>query len=473
MSSLAIAAFWGLLLICSVSRSGSIFALLFASMAFGSFAVVPPALTGGVTLLGTPFVVLGLLFWILRTRGAFRNAVTEAASPRTFLLLTLFTAFAILSAVVMPRLLAGSIYVIPVRAGPEGLSLLRPTSQNITQSLYLLISLVLALSTYEAARLRPAAVFIGALIGGGVLILSGLADMFAGDSGLLDPFRTATYALHTTQTISGTERITGLMPEPSSFGATCVGMAALIHFLGSGFALSRQARLATTGLVSGLALMAVQSTSSTAIVMLAVFVALALASGLYGLVIARQALPRTNVLSSLILGLFVAAAVLFLIAFAPSILTPVFDLLDQLVFKKVQSQSFDERSGWNLAAWNAFLASNGLGVGLGSARASSWALVILSNTGLIGFTLFASFLVQLLIKRNGSAPALLKNRANGAKLALLVTMTGSILAATSADFGGLIAISFGLILAWHYPPERPVGRIHDGTLRPPPDNTIR
>lgn len=445
---LVIAAFWGMLIYFSLSRSGGIFALLFSSLAFGSFAVVPPEATGGVTFLATPFVVLGMTVWVLRTRGTFSQVMAQATSPNGFLLLTMFTMYAILSAFVLPRLLSGSIYVFAVRADALGLSLVQPSSQNITQSFYLLVSLVLVLVTYMAARLRPMEIFTGAKIGGAVMILTGIVDMAVGNTSLLDPFRTATYTLHTTQTIGGADRIVGLMPEPSSFGSACVALAALIHFMSAGYTVSRLAALTSGLIVTGLVLMAVLSTSSTALVMLAVFGALAIASGAYAFIVNQQTLPRGSVMTSIILAVFSAAAVLFMAAFIPSVVMPIFDTLDQLVFKKVESDSFDERSGWNTAAWNAFLESKGLGVGLGSARASSWPMVIIGNTGVLGSLLFALFLVHILIIRNKAAPILLRNRARGAKLALLVAMTGAILSATSADFGGLIAVSFGMILAW-------------------------
>jgi hypothetical protein len=59
---------------------------------------------------------------------------------------------------------------------------------------------------------------------------------------------------------------------------------------------------------------------------------------------------------------------------------------------KAESGSGQERAMWNAQAYRNFLETYWLGAGLGSCRASSFPLVLLSNLGLFGgivFTLFA------------------------------------------------------------------------------------
>lgn len=58
------------------------------------------------------------------------------------------------------------------------------------------------------------------------------------------------------------------------------------------------------------------------------------------------------------------------------------NMVDTVVFQKTSSESYIERSGWTRYGWKAFLATEGWGVGLGSARTSNWYVSILSNTGL-------------------------------------------------------------------------------------------
>src|SRR5690606_7043001 len=71
-------------------------------------------------------------------------------------------------------------------------------------------------------------------------------------------------------------------------------------------------------------------------------------------------------------------------------------VLDVMVLSKLESDSGMERSLWNAQAWSNFLDTYGLGVGIGSARASSYLLVLLSNTGLIGTICFFGFLFRVL-----------------------------------------------------------------------------
>jgi hypothetical protein len=71
----------------------------------------------------------------------------------------------------------------------------------------------------------------------------------------------------------------------------------------------------------------------------------------------------------------------------------VSDFFDTLLFSKLGSESGVERSSWNTQALANFLDTAGFGIGLGSARSSSWALSLLAQTGLLGTALFASFLL--------------------------------------------------------------------------------
>ena len=69
---------------------------------------------------------------------------------------------------------------------------------------------------------------------------------------------------------------------------------------------------------------------------------------------------------------------------APHVFTRVAEFAQATVLSKMQSSSGVERNSWNQQAWSNFRDSYGLGVGLGSARASGFALVLLSNVGLAG-----------------------------------------------------------------------------------------
>ncbi|HPE47606.1 MAG: hypothetical protein R3B98_10120 [Hyphomonas sp.] len=451
MTWVVIGIFWAILLVAILSRGPLILYVLFGCFAFGTLAVVPPALTGGTTFVPAPFAALGLVAWSARKHGGVAGMVSVLTAPGGLLLLTLFVTFAATSGLFLPRLLEGQIYVIPVRGSENGLSLLAPSTQNITQGAYLVISLLAAVGAWAAARTRPAETYRAAVVGGMIVVATGIADMILGDSPLLAPFRTATYALNTAQNMQGVDRVVGLMSEPATFGSLCVSMAALIYFLSPGFDRPRPAVYVSALTTIALLAMAALSASSTAQVMLGVFGLLATVSALYAMVVHKQRLSRASILSSIFIASMGIAGVVFLLAFMPRTVQPILDLLNTLLVEKTQSQSFEERSSWNVAAWDAFVASRGLGVGLGSCRASSWVLALLSNTGIAGTLLLAAFLGLLLMSKHQSATFRDRFRMRGAKLVLLVSMAGLTLSGTSADFGVFAAACMGFILAWKYP----------------------
>lgn len=77
-------------------------------------------------------------------------------------------------------------------------------------------------------------------------------------------------------------------------------------------------------------------------------------------------------------------------------------VINSTVGGKVHSRFGIERATGNWQAWSNFVDTYGLGVGLGSARASSFPLVVLSNLGLPGGLMFSAFLWRLVRRRAGA-----------------------------------------------------------------------
>ena len=71
MEFLPIAAFWALTLLALLGDGKSLVYLLFSALSFGSFAVIPPGLTGGLTFTPAPMVSLILAARILLTPTGF------------------------------------------------------------------------------------------------------------------------------------------------------------------------------------------------------------------------------------------------------------------------------------------------------------------------------------------------------------------------------------------------------------------
>jgi hypothetical protein len=73
-------------------------------------------------------------------------------------------------------------------------------------------------------------------------------------------------------------------------------------------------------------------------------------------------------------------------------------VLDELVLNKAESTSGVGRSTADHFALQTFLESGGLGVGIGTTRASSFAATLLATTGLPGFIAFMAFATTLILQ---------------------------------------------------------------------------
>lgn len=140
----------------------------------------------------------------------------------------------------MPRIFAGLVTIIPMRLEEwtSGIPLY-PTQQNISQLMYLTISIV-TVSTACALAFRSASTrqhLLSALCVGGVLIVfTGVLDL-AGLGPYLDMFRTAQYAYSTDVEIADVKRVVGLMPEASAYGSLAVSFLSAIYFFRRAIAL--------------------------------------------------------------------------------------------------------------------------------------------------------------------------------------------------------------------------------------------
>jgi hypothetical protein len=434
----------GLIAICFLRRDNALLYLAFALLAFGSLSVVP----GGTTVLAASLAFL-LLAGKVFTRPGAVDEVVRAARLRDMGLLIAFMVLAVVWAIIVPRVSGNDIFVYPMAVGLTSFPVrLQPTSANINQSIYQIISCGVALSFYLLSR-RPSfvSVFPRALLwGGGSVIVTGLADMIGPHVGLakvLDLFRTASYTFLNGVEVMGVTRVVGLMPEASAYGALCVSFGALLLFCRNAYS----PRLRRWAIGAGLGCLAfgALSTSSAAMVSLAVAIAVLCADLASRLMIERGADKRTALNEIL-----VVAGLAFLIA----LFLAIFDkqreflirIVDSAVFKKSESDSYIERSAWSHQAWQAFLTSGGIGVGVGSVRTSNFFVNIIASTGIFGTALFVLFLLRVAKARVLSVQSPTAELVRGAKLALLVIFTGLFFVGTVPDYGLLVASLFGVIV---------------------------
>jgi hypothetical protein len=197
------------------------------------------------------------------------------------------------------------------------------------------------------------------------------------------------------------------------------------------------------------------STSSSAYVALVVFGAFALLEFLWRAKNARQGTRAGRELALEFWVAFVAMALLFAVfVINPGIFDPIFKLFDQMVLKKTNTVSFEERSFWTATSWQALFDTYGLGVGMGGTRTSNEIVAVLSNTGVLGGLLYYGFVLQSMLRRAYPGDAVNAALVSGLRWSFLPGLTAGILAGTSADFGLKNAFLFGTIFAaalvsWH------------------------
>ncbi len=441
--------FWLLLIWGTFSSGPVLLYLLMASMAFGTLAVVPPAITGGTTILPTAVCAAVLVGKLLLNRSAVAWIVTATLRVRMLGLLALFIAVALIGAAFLPHLFAG-IPVIPFR--PAGAvvipSPLHASGANFTQSAYLLLS-VLTVFAFAYLQRRPGFqkhLCNAMLIGAAVTVATGLADIVAQNVGLqtlLDPFRNATYSLLTDADILGATRIVGLMPEASAYGPLCVSFAAILIVLRSFYETPIQRSLCTL-LVLALLMMGWLSISSTAFLCLVTFGAVYVIDW-WRRMASRSAAGRRGLSIEFAAGAMILLVFGMLVAFDQAIFKTDVALIKDLIFDKTGSSSYAVRSTWNHIAWQAMLDTWGVGIGVGATRASNGIIAVFSNTGIVGGVIFSFFVLQTFLRRpgaNGAAAGLVTSF----KLSLAVPLVADVLTATSPDFGVFVGVLIGSVI---------------------------
>ncbi len=435
---------WILLFVGLVSRSPLVLLyLLFGFGAFTSLSIVP-----GVNVLSQSVCAVFFVSRILLSKGQLSRALDAAIDPARLGLIFAFLLYGLFSAYVMPRLFANLVETVALNPDVSWATVLKPTSSNLFQALYMTASVgvvfAFALSGENATFRRH---YLQALlIGGLVLIATGLADLTlsaAGLASLLEPFRNA-YTLLVDNEVMGSKRVVGLMPEASSYGSVCLGAVANLVFLRPCFESAWLRNSIVPFTILGLLAMVALSTSSAAYVGLAVF-AMVYAANWLRRTLSPDA-PHPEALNSeAILALSATLVFLAVLALSPHALDYVFDLVDGMVFHKTESDSYAERTMWTRVAVDAFFTTNGFGVGLGSVRTSNWFANILSSTGVIGVALLGSFILLLYFRRCRAADPRTREFVSALKFGMLPRLATMALVGTSPDMGVDLASSIGLI----------------------------
>jgi hypothetical protein len=445
--------FWAIAAIACVRGTAALVSVLMVSLSFGSFAVISPSVTAGLTLTPAPMLALILIGRVFVSLSGLNYLASLILKPSRMTLLLIFWVYATLATYFLPRFFYRQADIIPVRfEGVTTITLLEPTTQNISQLAYLSISIfaVLALACHfrdPDNRLKGTRAL---LYGAYAAIITGLLDfiaMYVPIGAFLEPFRTATYALLTDVEMFGGKRVVGLMPEASAYGSTCLALLSALYFFRHLLADTPARAFSVFAGLVGLLALTWLSTSSAAIVGLAILMMTAGANWVWRGVTASggQFLNR-----SLAFEFWVVALTISLIAVATlidlSIWNPVIEMLDDLIFSKSGSSSYEERNLWTSTSLNALYQTYGLGVGVGSTRTSNAIVAIFSNVGIFGGLLFFLFVICALIKSSGDG-GVNDATAHAARWAYIAPFSAAALVGGSPDFGILNAWLFALAIA--------------------------
>ena len=460
MEAIPIAVFWSAAVWTLFRRKQALLYLFFASMSFGSFAAIPTEVTGGLTLTPTPIVAMLLIARQLGSARGMAQAFDAAMKRSGLLLLFLFWLVACVVTVFMPRFFANMVQIVPVRAGAlSDTALLVPTVQNVSQFIYIGIS-VLAVFSF-AGMLREPSMRRHALaalcLGAAMTVLTGLLDLasqFLPLDSVLELFRTASYALLTDVEILDSKRVVGLMPEASSFGGLSLTFLAALYFFRRAMPQGTLRDRVVPVLMGLLLLLAWLSTSSAAYLGIGVFGAAAAAEWCWrALAAGRNPYLRRGLSSEFWLGAAALGVALWIVIAVPQILDPMREMIDVMVLQKSGTSSFEERNMWTRVSWQALMATHGLGVGLGGTRASNFAVALASNVGLLGAAFYFMFVLQSLLLRR-ARPGDKEGRAllSAIRWSYLPPFATSLMVGTAPDFGLSNAFLYGFAAAIALPP---------------------
>lgn len=437
------------LLLIGMRLKATILVALLASLPFASTAFAElPALGGSTPLLYTLMSLL-LIAATVRVRNVVGEIRDLFVRDTTAWIVTGLLIYVIASALLLPRIFEGETSAFAVLRNGITEQLLRPVPQNITQMAYFALGCLtfyaLALELlhgrigFRSVHTAFVVYVVTSIMLGGIDLCSKLA----GTGDLLLPIRTASYSFLTEVALGSFWRIVGASPEASTFG---IGMLSCLAYCTTYWRNTGDRRFAA---LAGLSLLfCLLSTSTTA------YAGLAVLGSIQLLLILRDWLRGHFSAADLtIVSAFPVILVVFLGVHVADekALAPVAALVDSTIVNKASSDSGQERSYWNRRSLEAVRDTYGLGVGIGSSRASSWVIAVISQLGVGGALLMALAVISLLIgprrqlARSHGQHALAAAR--GARASAMAFLVGGSISGAAAEPGVLFFISLAVCVA--------------------------
>jgi hypothetical protein len=356
--------------------------------------------------------------------------------------------YAVVGALLFPRLFAGhtSVFVASHTFGGVYEVPLGPVSGNISQTGYFVIGgmtfLALGVTFLQENALEK--VRIGFFLWCALHTGFGLLDLLGklvGMGDVLAFLRTASYAMLTQTTQAGFVRIAGAQSEASGFGGISLAVLAFTFTYWR-----RTASRFALGLALVLLALLILSTSSTAYVGLAILCIPVAISTVRSLSLRRLHVQEIFLLALGCAGLFLA---LGLAVGDEKFFNPLARLMNEAIFEKANSASGQERSYWNYISLKSFVDTWGLGVGIGSSRASSWPVAVLSQLGAVGCAMLAWLVVDIARPRRLQAALGARDAAtvDSVRACALAGIVSASLISGTADPGMIFFISLAVVTA--------------------------
>lgn len=376
--------------------------MLMALLPFGMTAAFNLPALGGMSITSTDMFLLTMLVLILLRRNLIQDLAAIFAPRSMALALLVLLSYATLASLFLPRVFAGETIVFNLSriSNEDGFVAipLHASTANLSQLFRLSLGMCAFLIAAVVVRRfpNPDLVLRAVKWATGVHVALGILDIASAEAGLawlLSPIRTANYALTLGQEVAGVRRMIGGYPEASTYGYIALG---LFGFWVSHFVSARNQNDRSSDIWLVLAAFAlVRCTSSSAYVgavgFLSVFAVIQLRSA--GVGINRAALSTLLAFVAVIPVLIAASYLSY--QTVPGI--QVF--VDRSLLDKLASASGVERMTLNLQALRNFFDTYMLGAGLGSVRASNWAVAALGSLGLPGTVIILVFYYRLFTAR--------------------------------------------------------------------------
>ncbi len=269
--------------------------------------------------------------------------------------------------------------------------------ENFTQLAYLVLNLCLLYVLGHQAGRRGFGPVVRALdraMAAGLLFSVGVclwqfASLYGGIPFAADFFYSnAGYGRADSQSMVGLFRINGPFEEPATLGYVFTG-----YLLFSWMRYRAYPTTLSALMIAACMFCMLVSTSTTAFLGLFLFVCVAVldvAAARISLFTRKFSSGQVTILALVFAGLGLGGIV------ASTNWAEISYILQNTVLQKSESTSFQQRSFADLMAVQIFVETYGVGIGLGSHKANSLLLTLLSNTGLVGVVLFGAFVWPLL-----------------------------------------------------------------------------